>query len=356
MNEIINTQNAESMSKFNNWREKFLDKILQGDSAVLLREIPPEQISLVVTSPPYYKQRDYGGGIGNERTVEEYTNNVLRVFHECVRIVRRDGSIVFNLGDKYENGSLLLIPYKFALKALRREHVKLVNNITWVKLNPTPRQYNRRLVSSTEPFFHFVKSKAYYYNVDAFMKTERKGEIRKSGGKIGKRYFQLIEKAPLSVEEKQKAREELHKVIQEVKEGKIAGFRMKIRGIHAPAFGGQEGGRKIQLEKQGFTIIRILGNSLKRDVIECPVETIEGCKHPAIYPEFIVQELIKLLTRPGDIVLDPFVGSGTTAVAAKKLGRRFIGIDINPDYCKYAEKRVKSLDKQVAITEFVNRK
>ncbi|MGB9694260.1 MAG: DNA methyltransferase, partial [Fervidobacterium sp.] len=158
MTETVRKENMESFSKFDNWREKFLDKILQGDSAVLLKEIPPEQISLVVTSPPYYKQRDYGGGIGNERTVEEYLNNVLKVFHECVRVVRRDGSIVFNLGDKYENGSLLLVPYKFAIGALKREPVKLINNITWVKLNPTPRQFNRRLVSSTEPFFHFVKS------------------------------------------------------------------------------------------------------------------------------------------------------------------------------------------------------
>ncbi|MHA1832449.1 MAG: DNA methyltransferase, partial [Candidatus Baldrarchaeia archaeon] len=68
---------------------------------------------------------------------------------------------------------------------------------------------------------------------------------------------------------------------------------------------------------------------------------------------FIVQKLIKLLTRPGDIVLDPFIGSGTTAVAAKKLGRRYIGIDINPEYCKIAEERIKALDRQMAITDFV---
>jgi site-specific DNA-methyltransferase (adenine-specific) len=354
MTEAVEKENVESLSKFDNWREKFLDKILRGDSAILLKEIPPEQISLVVTSPPYYKQRDYGGGIGNERTVEEYLDNVLKVFHECVRVVRQDGSIVFNLGDKYENGSLLLVPYRFAIEALKREPVKLINNITWVKLNPTPRQFNRRLVSSTEPFFHFVKSNSYYYNIKAFMESLSKSENRtKSSEKLGRKYFQLIERAPLSAIEREKAREELQKVIREVSEGKIAGFRMKIRGIHAPAFGGQEGGRKIQMEKQGFTIIRIHGNSLKRDVIECPVETIEGCKHPAIYPEFIVQELIKLLTRPGDIVLDPFVGSGTTAVAAKKLGRHFIGIDINPDYCKYAEDRVNKVNKQIAITDFI---
>jgi site-specific DNA-methyltransferase (adenine-specific) len=329
------------------WKEKFLDKIVCGDARILLKEIPSETINLIITSPPYYKQRDYcdlEGEIGNEPTVEAYINNVMKVFHECVRIVRRDGSIVFNLGDKYEDGGLLLIPYRFAIEALKREPVKLVHIITWVKLNPTPRQFKRRLVSSTEPFFHFVKSDDYYFDIDSFMDIyNNRQERARVSDRLGRKYFELIEKSQLTEEEKKKAREELLKVIQEVKEGKIVGFRMKIRGIHAPAFGGQEGGRKIQLEKQGFTIIRIYGNTIKRDVIECPVETLKGCPHPAVYPEFIVQELIKLLTRPNDIVLDPFVGSGTTCVAARKLGRHCIGIDINPEYCKYAEERVKKI-------------
>jgi len=122
---------------------------------------------------------------------------------------------------------------------------------------------------------------------------------------------------------------------------------MKIKGIHALPFGGQEGGRKIQIEKNGFTIIRISGKCLKRDIIESPVESIKGIKHPAIYPEFVVGELIKLLCPPEGIVLDPFVGSGTTCVVAKKLGRKYIGIDLNPEYIEYAEKRLNDVDVQL---------
>jgi len=229
----------------------------------------------------------------------------------------------------------------------------LINTITWVKTNPTPRQFKRRLVSSTEPFFHFVKSDNYYYNIDEFMKTFVRENKGSKGERLGRKYFELIDKAPLTDKEKAKAKEELTKVINEVKEGKIAGFRMKIRGIHKPAFGGQEGGRQMQLMMQGFTIIKILGNNLKRDIIEYPVETIEWCPHPAIYPEFIIKELLKLLSKPNDIVLDPFVGSGTTAVASKKLGRNYIGIDINPDYCKYAEERLKGITHEAKIDEYL---
>ncbi|MCD6226038.1 site-specific DNA-methyltransferase [bacterium] len=326
----------------------FINKIICGDSIELSKEIPANSINLVITSPPYFKQRDYGGlsqEIGNESTVEDYINNLLKLFHECVRILKDDGSIVFNLGDKYEKSSLLLVPYRFAVEVLKQEPIKLVNNITWVKLNPTPRQYRRRLVSSTEPFFHFVKSEKYYYNLDGFMKLSDNPQRKRNnnGNNIGKKYFTLIEGSNLSPRQKQQAREELTKTIEEVKKGKIYSFRMKIKGIHSMPFGGQQGGRRTQILKKGFTIIKINGNSMKRDVIESAVETLKGIKHPAIYPEYIIQELLKLLTRKDDVVLDPFVGSGTTAIACKKLGRNYIGFDINPDYCKMAEKRVENV-------------
>jgi len=326
-----------------------LDKIICGDSLHLMKEFPSASVNLVITSPPYYRQRDYGIGIGNESEFDEYIGNLYNVFHECVRVVKSDGSIVFNLGDKYEDSSLLLAPYRFAIEGLKREPVKLVNNITWVKLNPTPRQFKRRLVSSTEPFFHFVKSDDYYYDIDAFMNRLDRKKIDRNNDNVGKKYFALIEQSSLSDEEKSMAKKELVEVIQEVKTGKLDSFRMKIRGIHSQPFGGQEGGRKIQLEKKGFTIIRIHGNSLKRDVIECPVETIKGGKHPAVYPEYIIMQLINLLTREDDIVLDPFIGSGTTAIACKKLNRHYIGFEINQEYCKYAEERLNDIEYQIVM-------
>ena len=263
-------------------------------------------------------------------------------FRECVRVVKDDGNIVFNVGDKYQNSNLLLVPYRFALAAMDTGLVRLVNEITWVKKNPTPRQFSRRLVSSTEPFFHFAKSDNYFYNPKAFLAKSNPSASpkKKNGTNVGQKYFELIDKSDLSDREKKVARTELSAVIQEVKSGQTHGFRMKIRGIHAAPFGGQEGGRTLQLKNKGFTIIRIHGNKLKRDVIETPVATLKGNKHPAIYPVGVVEEFLHLLTPFGALVLDPFMGSGSTAVACKKLWRHYIGYDINSEYCEDARQRV----------------
>lgn len=319
-----------------------IDQILCGDNLELIQKLPNSSIQLIITSPPYFQQRDYGSGIGNEKDVNEYIDILLRLFHECVRVVKDDGSIVFNIGDKYKDSNLLLVPYRFALAVTETGLVKLVNEITWVKRNPTPRQFQRRLVSSTEPFFHFVKSDNYYYDLNAFLAAERvsKQSRKKDSTKLGQRYFELIAESDLSKAEKIAARKELTEVIQEVLQGEIHDFRMKIRGIHAEPFGGQIGGRTLQLKNKGFTIIRMHGNKLKRDVIETSVAAVKGNKHPAIYPVEVVEEFLHLLTPPGSLVLDPFMGSGSTAVACKKLGRHYIGYDINTEYCEDARQRV----------------
>lgn len=338
----------------------FWNEIICGDSADLLKLIPDDSVDLVITSPPYFQQREYdGGGVGNEKKPDEYISALMKIFRECVRVIKPTGSVVFNIGDKYENSSLLLMPYRFAIAATEQCGVTLVNNVTWVKSNPTPRQFKRRLVSSTEPFFHFVKTQNYKYFIDEFLKPTDEpksngngnGNGNGAGENVGKKYYLLIEQSELTPKQKEMARNALAEVIDEVRNNEIQGFRMKIRGIHSEPFGGQEGGRKIQLDKNGFTIIRIYGNPLKKDVIATPVESLKNCPHPAIYPVKIVDEFIKLLTQKGDIVLDPFVGSGSTAVSAFQNERTYIGFDISDEYCQYAQNRVSSVKHQLSLWE-----
>ena len=139
-----------------------LNRIVQGDSYELIKTIPNESLNLVITSPPYFQQRSYTEDereIGNEDEVVHYIDRLLIMFRECLRVLKPEGSIVWNLGDKYIKSSLQLIPYRFAISA--SHYARLVNNVSWVKTNPTPRQFRKRLVNGHEPFFHFAKSSSY---------------------------------------------------------------------------------------------------------------------------------------------------------------------------------------------------
>jgi len=324
-----------------------VNEIICGDSLEELEKLEDDSVNLVVTSPPYFKQRKYTDDvreIGSEIGPGFYLQTLHGIFNECRRIIKPTGSIVWNMGDIYINKSLQLIPYQFAISMLtHHKELKLINDITWVKSNPTPRQYNKRLVSATEPFFHFVKSDDYYYNRDEFLKTEEPIK-RIVSSKKGRGYIDLIQKSELTQFEKTQALLHLQQVVSEVHEGKISDFRMKIRGVHKKAFGGQQGGRNNQIDNQGFTIIRFTGQKLKRDIIESPVANTKNIDHPAVFPLKVITEVIQLLSKEDDIILDPFCGSGQVCLAAKLLQRNYLGIDLNPEYCKIAKNRL--IDKE----------
>lgn len=352
---MIKTINLNEFTKVNHikfilyfcYMNNYINKIITGNCLEILQQMESNSVDLIITSPPYFQQRDYGNynlDIGSEDTEKDYLDNLLNIFFESVRVTKNTGSIVYNLGDKYKNGGLSLIPYKFAIRAIESNKVFLINELTWIKLNPTPRQDKRKLIPSTEPFFIFAKTKDYYINLNNFLRhldEINKNEYNKPTSRLGKKYVQLIENSNLNKIEKFKANSELQKAINDVRNGEIVSFRMKIRGIHKLAYGGQVGGRNNQIINNGFSIIRINGKKLKKDIIESPVEFTQGNHHPAVYPKYIIQELINTLTKEGNIVLDPFCGSGTTCVVAKKLNRKYIGIEINPDYTFLSKQRIE---------------
>lgn len=317
-----------------------LNKIICGDFFKLSSNIPENTFDLTITSPPYFQQRKYtddNNEIGNESTVDNYIEKLINCFYECVRVTKPTGSIIFNIGDKCQNSSQLLIPYRFAIRALDFNGIKLINEITWKKTNPTPKPCNKRLLISKEPFFHFVKSNQYYYNKDHLSFFTCK---KQSGKNIGKKYFELIEESKLTAEEKKNAKRDLKKVINEIQSDNLHSFRMKIRGIHALAFGGQQGGRNNQIKNKGYTIIKIRGKNQVTDVFENSVETIKGNKHPAVYPVNLIEKFIKLTTKENSFIFDPFMGSGTTAVACKNTNRNYFGIELSQNFIDIAQKRL----------------
>ncbi len=326
-----------------------MNKIICGDALTELKKIESESIDLIITSPPYYGQRSYLKNnkyeLGKEKLLVDYESKLDAVFSECIRVCKLTGNIVFNLGDKYVKRNLQLIPYRFAIRSIDHNNVKLVNEITWVKTNPTPRQYKRRLINSTEPFFHFVKTDDYYYNLSDYLETNKCMPCKKKfTNKKGGRYRELINNSDLTDSEKTNAQISLTNVRTELSKSIITDFRMKLRGVHKKAFGGQSGGRNNQIERQGFTIIRMYGNKLKRDVIENSVANTKNIDHPAVFPLKVITEMIKLLSMEKNLILDPFCGSGQVCFAAKSLNRKYLGIDLNNTYCKFARKRILKIN------------
>ena len=321
-------------------------RVICADNRRALPDLAASSVDLAITSPPYFSQREYATpGLGNEASIGEYLDNIMDTFAQVMRVMRPTGNIVYNMGDKIIDGSLQLIPYRFAARVMDEFGLRLVNDITWIKRNPTPHQFTRRLTVSTEPFFHFALSSDYHYDRDAFQPAAATPQ-RQPTAKLGSRYRDLIDGSDLTPTERAAAHQALDAAIADVREGRIQSFRMKIRGIHAPAYGGQDGGRKMHIERYGFTIIRISGQAMKRDVIESPVESLPGNGHPAIFPVSVVREIIRLLAPAGGTVIDPYLGSGSTMVAAVLEGRSCIGIDISDDYCVSARERVSQTVRQ----------
>ena len=325
-----------------------MNKIICGDALSVLKGMESESIDLFMTSPPYYRQRMYGnidGEIGNESEMNEYLDSLLSIFGEMYRCAKNTGSIVFNIGDKYIDGGLSLLPYRFAMRAVDEYGVSLINTILWSKTNPTPRQDKRKLVQAHEPFFIFAKNpKQYKFNIDDYLIGDLKNKkIKKERKNIGASYRSQIDGSNLSDLEKENAHRALTDAIEDVSSGRIDDFRMKIRDVHKEAFGGQEGGRNREIRNKGFSIIRLYGRPMKKDVLETAVANTKGIDHPAVYPTEICDEIIKLLTDEGDIVCDTFCGSGSTCVSSKKLNRRYIGIDINERYVDVANKRLSNV-------------
>ena len=275
------------------------DVILHGDALDELGRIPTQSIDTVVTSPPYFQQRDYDDSdqIGQESNPAAYVARLVEIFRQVHRVLRESGSIWIVIGDKYLRGELLGLPWRVVL-ALIDEGWILRSDIIWHKPNAMPSSVKTRPTTDHEYIFFLTKSKQYYYNADAIREPHVtfSDQSRMRGGR---RHFHVRNGTPES--------------------GKNGGNQNLHDGRWDQAF--HPGGRN------------------KRTVWSIPLSKFREA-HFAVFPERLVETAILAGSPSGGVVLDPFLGSGTTALVAKRLQRHYIGIDCAQKYCEMARKRL----------------
>jgi DNA modification methylase len=300
-------------------------EILTGDVRQRLADIPDGSVRCCVTSPPYWGLRDYGndGQIGLEQTPEAYVAEMVEVFREVRRTLTDDGSLWLNLGDSYWNNfgggsgtmttgnaqavkqrgrhqmpkhdlfkikDLVGIPWRVAF-ALQADGWWLRQDIIWHKPNPMPESVTDRCTKAHEYVFLLTKSARYYYDNEAVL------EPFANGG-------EWLGRSPND---------------SSLKSG--GNNDRADRGARATT--GNDGGRN------------------KRSVWSIATKPFKGA-HFAVMPEALAEPCVLAGSAPGDLVLDPFTGSGTVAVVALRNNRRFIGVELNPEYVDIANDRINT--------------
>ena len=304
---------------------EYINKIFHDNCLVGLKNIPDKSIHCSVTSPPYYGLRDYGTDeqIGLESTPQEYISKLLSVFKEVHRVLRDDGTLWINIGDSYAgsghghkeeqsgkqatnrgtrflystpsfvlpNGmkpkDLMGIPWALAF-ALRDYGWYLRQDIIWHKPNSMPESVRDRCTKNHEYIFLLSKSTNYYYDAEAISEycvpeTEKRSKYIYNFCKKG--YVGLDGREPIPK-------------YQEYKD------KRNKRSVWTVA-------------------------------THC-----ETMAHFACFPESLIIDCIRAGCPGNGIVLDPFIGSGTTAVVARKLNRNYVGFEINSDYIEIAERKL----------------
>lgn len=354
---------------------QYINKIFNSDCLSGLSILPDNSIDCCITSPPYFGLRDYGTSdqIGLEATPELFINSLVSVFTEVKRVLKPEGTLWLNLGDSYAgNGGqygtakstlsgtkqgesqygahlrfikkgyglkskdLIGIPWMAAF-ALRSAGWYLRQDIIWHKPNPMPESVTDRCTKSHEYIFLLSKSAKYYYDHNSIMQDV-------AASSIG-RLQQDIENQTGSSRVPGKTNGNMKA------SWNGSSFDRGKTGVIKETRGGRKSGNIERKDRPG--VPEGTGKNQKGSV---PWEGMKANKrsvwtvttkpfkeaHFATFPEDLIVDCIKAGCPDGGIVLDPFMGAGTTALVARKLNRNFIGYELNPDYIKIAEERLKN--------------
>jgi DNA modification methylase len=295
-------------------------EIIVGDAVEKLREIPDGSVRTVVTSPPYWGLRDYGNQaqIGLEDTADEFIEKLCQVFDEVRRVLADDGTIWVNLGDTYVSKQLMGVPWRFAF-AMQSRGWYLRQDIIWSKRNPLPESIKDRCTKSHEYIFLMSKKPRYYFDSTAIQEPLAESSMKRLAQNVGE----------------QKGSTRAHGGVGHTMRA-VASKRAVTRGGFGRAdIPGQSdhGG-----PSDDETLVELVRN--KRSVWNVSVARFKDA-HFATYPVELVRPCILAGSEPGDTVLDPFSGAGTTGVEALSLGRDYIGVELNPEYARLSAERIE---------------
>jgi len=368
------------------WPDDFVNKVICGDCLEVMKQIPGEYIDMAITSPPYWGLRDYGieqifggnkdckhewnlqrqsknmsisdkstlagftsdniqirnlkinneqgfcrkcgawkGQLGLEPTPEMYIEHMTQIFHEVKRILKKTGTFWLNISDTYsthtskrsgqfgkdiKNGfddiyrqkrilplqekCLCMIPERLAWSLIQDGWI-LRNKIIWHKPNGMPSSAKDRFTNKWEYIFMFSKSRKYFFDLDAVREPHNPKSLNR--------------------------------------------YKYGLYSVYgdAKAYGGKQSHNFARC-KHLEDFVNLLGKN-PGDVWSIATQPFPEA-HFAVYPEKLLEKPIKAGCPQNGIVLDPFIGSGTTGLMAIKLGRNFIGIELNPEYIKIAKKRL----------------
>lgn len=327
-----------------------------GDAAEVLSKLEPVSVDCIVTSPPYFGLRDYrvAGQIGAEDTPAEFVERLVGVFREARRVLADDGTLWVNLGDSYNNTSsgqngtgstgvsggrhdrmgarrkrlpsglppknLLGIPWRVAF-ALQDDGWILRNDIIWAKPNGMPESVTDRLSTKHEHIFLFTKGPRYWFDLDPI----RDDTVTGGGDRA-----QTIRAEELF---RERGLTDAHRAAMRAVGMSDAGKAVATQsgaGRNAPEVQRLASEAKSALGGYYRELLTGAGKN-PGDVWTIATQPFPGA-HFATFPVALPERCILAGCKPGGTVLDPFSGSGTTGLAAAKHGRRYIGIDLNPDY------------------------
>lgn len=316
------------------------NQVLVGDARQRLAELPDASVDCVITSPPYFGLRDYGhqAQLGLEVDVTAWVANLRQVCRELARILKPTGSLWLNVGDGYSAHlreganvkSLLLGPARLAL-ALAEDDWTLRNQVIWHKPNGMPHSVQDRLSNHHEVLLFLVRQRRYYFNLNAIRDTSTRAAGPRSTSPFGG--YPPSEAAP---------------------HGRSVNRNHGLAGKTTHPLGKNPGDvwRVATASYRGAHFATFPIELVRRPLLAtCPQAVCVSCGQPWQQAAHVIRGR-KLATgrlraictcrapsRPG-IVLDPFMGAGTVALAAEQYGRDWIGIELNPGYAALAEQRL----------------